>query len=580
MRNASTIPARNYSGSTIVIIVVALVALASLAAGMSKISAISTFNQLEFNQANIARNMAASGIEYAKGLASIRQSDTAFDAFKAELTKAVNVGDGIGSFTVSIQGTPTTTANTTSYSISVEGRSPSGTYQAKYKTPTDLAMTYTVNSTPPHVNNFKDQVIVSGGVVSISGNATVVGDIYAAGVIIDQTSLTGDVVSTGTTQMNYRAVITGNLCSAGSISFAQEAQVTGDVKSKSKIDLLHSNTVGGSVYSDAGVVITDHSHVAGSVNAASAIEMGYGSVVFNNAYTLDKLTMIGGGEVWKSGPEPSKHGATIVKNAYVGKEITVGEGTSIQGSSVSLSTPANAGYIKDPVISDYPPPDTNKNIKPSGLPVSCETRAMPKQTTFDPPNSPSGLNSTQHECTAWATISYGGSASISPGWYCSPPDDKKKRTPNFPQNSTITLTSGTYYFEELYFGYATKLILDVSAGDILIFVKGSSDSTRKTIINTRIDGRNGGVYIKNGKSDPVPFASADKALAAKVYLEAHNPISLEYSSNWFGTLFSTGTVSFAGDNSIVGVYASLGTENISWSARITYVQSNYAAANW
>jgi cytoskeletal protein CcmA (bactofilin family) len=574
---------RSDAGSVIIVVVVALIALTALAAGMSKTSMISNLNQLEFNQANIARNMEASGQEYVKGVAYVYQGDPSktFADFKAKLLEnsgEVSLGDDVGSFVVSVsEGTPSGSA--TPYGFKVIGKSPSGSLQAQYETPIEVSMTYTLPET--HVNNFEDYVIISGGAVKIAGNAKVVGDVYAAEVEIDQTSLTGDVTSAGATKMNYKAVLDGNMCSVGAITFAQAAQVSGDVRSNSDIELLHSNTVGGSVYSDGSVTITDQSRVAGNVHAASAINMGYRSVVFNNAYTLDNLTMSGGGEAWKSGPEPSKHGATIVNNAYVGKEVTVGTGTSIQGTSFSLATPTNNGYINKKEKAGYPPPDTNKNIKPSGLPVSCNTLKMPASTKFDPPESPSGLDLKQKSCTSWSTISYSGTASIVPGWYCAPPDAPNgKKQENFPQYSTITLTAGTYYFEELYFGYAVKLILDVSAGDILIFVKGSTDLKSPTTINTRIDKSKGGVYIKNGKSDPVPFASADKELAAKVYLEAHNQISLEYSSNWFGTLFSTKAISFSGDNSIVGVYASLEAEEISWSANITYVQSNYAANNW
>jgi len=555
-------------GSTLLFVILAILAVGALAIGIQKISSVAVVNELMFNQTNQAKNLAYSGLEYKNGIVAyytpmINSSSKTTDDLCSALNGTFDIGGGLGSFTLSSN----CSGDVSSYKLSVTstGQTVSGPNQAKFQ----VSSTDTLTFTPTTTNTYDGKVIISSGDVTISGDAVITGDLYVGSLTVSQATITGNVTSLGTTNLYYNQKIKGNLCSVGTVTMAQAATISGDLKSNSDVSLPNANTVGGTIYSDKTVSMDNQSRVGGDIDATGNITLNYGITVVGSAYTKGALAMGGGGTPWTSGAEPSAHGGTIMTNGYAGGALTMGYGNSIWGNGVTAnSAPSGNGiYIGTPISNAaYPPPDTNKNVAPSGLPVSCTKYDNPKLTTFNPPTSPAGLTATKK---TFPTIGYEGHPKdpIAPGWYGDATTG---------QYSTIELLSGTYYFDSLTLGYGTKLYLDVTSGDILIFVNGV------TKIDTRIDGKKdkyGGVYIIY-KGEEYPFSSADISLAAKVYLECHSAIELTYLSNWFGTLFSSSTIQFDGANKIIGVYASLSSQAVSWSSSITYVQSNYAKNNW
>jgi len=560
-------------GSTLLFVILAILAVGALAIGIQKISSVAVVNELMFNQTNQAKNLAYSGLEYAKGVVRYYEYLSKTQTVKDEdlvsyLNGTFDLGTGYGSFKLSTTKSSQTTAPVAyNLSVSSTGQTEAGPNQAKFQIPSTETLTFTPSTVAPS-NPYEDFVIISNGNTTISGDAIIIGDLYVGSLTVSQATITGNVTSLGTTNLYYNQKIKGNLCSVGTVTMAQAATISGDLKSNSDVSLPNANTVGGTIYSDKTVSMDNQSRVGGDIDATGNITLNYGITVVGSAYTKGALAMGGGGTPWTSGAEPSAHGGTIMTNGYAGGELTMGYGNSIWGKGVTASTaPSGNGiYIGTPISNAaYPPPDTNQNVAPSGLPVSCTKYDNPKLTTFNPPTSPAGLTAPKK---TFPTIGYkkdGGS--IAPGWYGDATTG---------QYSTIKLLSGTYYFDSLTLGYGTKLYLDVTSGDILIFVNGV------TTIDTRIDGKDdkyGGIYIIY-KGEEYPFSSADISLAAKVYLECHSAIELTYLSNWFGTLFSSSTIQFDGANKIIGVYASLSSQAVSWSSSITYVQSNYAKNNW
>jgi hypothetical protein len=51
-------------------------------------------------------------------------------------------------------------------------------------------------------------------------------------------------------------------------------------------------------------------------------------------------------------------------------------------------------------------------------------------------------------------------------------------------------------------------------------------------------------------------------------------------SDWFGTIFSLGDLTFADQNNVIGSYYTAGLLGVGNQPDVIYVQSDYAAENW
>lgn len=81
--------------------IIAIIVIGALGVGMQQMSSSAFFNQLMFNQANQARNLAYSGVKYAKGLIySYQALGKTFTQFKDDLTAnsgVYDLGNNLGS---------------------------------------------------------------------------------------------------------------------------------------------------------------------------------------------------------------------------------------------------------------------------------------------------------------------------------------------------------------------------------------------------------------------------------------------------------------------------------------------------
>ena len=272
------------AGSSLLIIIVAITALASLAVGMSTMSRISTVNQLQFNQANSARNLALSGIEYAKGVAYTYSNagKTLSDVTTYLSTNPTySLGDSIGSFTLT-----DITAGTNSFSVNAIGSTPAGGNLAKYKTESSTTIPYSSGDTPIDkslyaMNSSTGNITLNGSntiagsiyakkTVSLNGSAVVDGNVMAGGcVTINQGTVTGNVCTTcasaswsKTTEVDGNVVVFGDLTMNGG-TYKKDVYVTG------KLTVNSSATINGNIY--AGSIDINNINLLGNAYATGSI---------------------------------------------------------------------------------------------------------------------------------------------------------------------------------------------------------------------------------------------------------------------------------------------------------------------
>lgn len=371
--------------------------------------------------------------------------------------------------------------------------------------------------------------------VSVAGAATITGNIYGVTFTSQQTSIVGNIIAKGAATLNFSTSVTGNLC-AGTTATLDQSSVSGALTALGNVQLKYASTVGGSIYSGGNVVMADSVSVGGDINAQGYEQFGYANAIGGNAYANGNITFSG-------------TASTIAKSAYSGGTITLSwaskiANTAVAATAVNVVSGSSVGTAL--VSSSYPP-----NIKPIA-PTSCTTVTAPTPATFSA--------GTKNVSVAWGATTYNTSNPLAPGSY---------KNLTLSGSSPLTLTAGTYYFNSISLGYGSTLNLDLSGGDITIFVVGAVDLNMTSGINVSTDG-----------STWQGMTSVDKAYAARVYLEAHDAIKLEWATNWYGTLFSTKSITFGGSNTIIGAYATIGSDALSWAASVTYVASNYALANW
>jgi cytoskeletal protein CcmA (bactofilin family) len=206
--------------------------------------------------------------------------------------------------------------------------------------------------------------------------------------------------------------------------------------------------------------------VTGNVVASGSISLGNGSEV--------------GGDVHAGGSVAAGNNATIA-------------GTAAAGGSVALGNNASAGSIANGAAAPTPP--------------APATAIIPNVTAF----TAGGDNH---------TVSKNGSLALDVGSY---------GTLTVGQNGTVTLTSGTYYFDSLSFAQNSVLELDLSNGGITINIVGD---------------------LWAGSQFEIALLGGDPF---DVLFEVHGDVTIAQNAVWEGTLLATsGTVSFGQNADISG----------------------------
>lgn len=530
-------------GSTLLYVIGALVVLGAIGAGIAVMSPSATQSKLEQEAGERAFYNAQSGLNFIMSMqgyyaANGTTVNNFINAMGGNNTLITYNVPGNGQFSYRLQLNATNGANGTYNVAYLLGRSAdsSGNFKYSYLAyggDRGSSDSYNYNANTGGASKY---VLASyGSAVNVAGSAVITGDIYGQSFTSQQTNITGNIISQGNANLNFSTHVTGNLCAKGDVVLDQSS-VTGSVNATGNVTMKFASSVTGSVYAGGYITMAESTTIGGSAHAQNYLTTGFSTNIGTSAYSNNDITF--GGTA-----------AQIAKDAYAGKSITLNWACSVGNQAVAcdnVSVVYGSSVGSSLISCSYPP-----NVKPTA-PSACTVTTSPKVASF--------TAGTTNITVGWGGTTYNTANPLAPGKY-------KKLT--LSGASPLTLKAGTYYFSSIDIGYGSTLNLDVSGGDITIFVTGAVDVNATGGINVSTDGT-------TWKS----MTAVDKSYAARVYLEAHSAIGLEWATNWFGTLFSTDSFSFAGDNTIIGSYVSTGSGTLSWAAKVTYVGSNYAAANW
>lgn len=274
------------SGSTIIVIIIAIVAMAGIAIGMSKMSSISVLNQLQFNQANSARGLALSGIEYAKGVAySYSKNSKALSDVIDYLTTnpTHSLGDSIGSFTLT-----NITAGTDSFSLNVIGSTPSGPNQAQYKLASSVSIPYTTGEVDPDKSLY---AITGAASVTLNRDNKITGSVYSkTGTTLNGDAIVdGNVISGGCVTIN-NGTVKGNVCTTcpWSISWSSNTKVEGNVTVFSNLT-MNGGTYGGDVNVTGNLTVNGKATFGANIYAKSITFNGHQITLKGTAYSAGEI---------------------------------------------------------------------------------------------------------------------------------------------------------------------------------------------------------------------------------------------------------------------------------------------------
>jgi len=542
---------RSSSGSTLLWMIGALVVLGSVAAGVALMSPSASRGKLEQEAGMRAYYNANAGLQF------LNSANDAGESAKLDFSNFTSRmgGTGVVTYTMPDNGT-------FSYQLgNIQINGVNGTYQITnlYGTVQDKnnnsAYTYVVygggkGSSP------MTTYTPSGGAKSgaskyvlfseksklyVQGAADIIGDVYGASVETSQANIKGAVISQGNVVLGFSTVVTKSVCSMGDVSLDQ-SEVGGSINAAGNVDLKFKSKVKGDIYAGGKVTMATSATVEGEIHAQQTIATEFSCTV--------GVKSKGNGNVYANGNISLGNTTNIYGSVYSGDSIFLYWNALIEGVAIGKHVDPGDGSVGSIVeTTSYPP-----NIYPTS-PTSCVSENAPT-----PKDNSEILVNSNDIVLGYGDKTYGKVNPLKPGSY------GKLRTNG---DNVLTLTGGVYYFKNIQFDWNTNLYLDLSNGDITIFC-----------LDYFNDGTTNDIQISTNGSSWVKMADADIPYAKQVYLEAHGPITLVWNADWYGTLFSTDSIVFEGGNTIIGSYATVGKSQVEWSANVTFVQSNYAAANW
>lgn len=242
------------------------------------------------------------------------------------------------------------------------------------------------------------------------------------------------------------------------INLEQGTRVTGDVAAQGNFQGKIDSQVKGNVTGGAAVTLEQNATIGGNVNAGDKVSLKYGSQVNGKVATSTA----------------SNVAVSMEQNAKVGGTVTHKAGTL-------LATNNGASHGGE-VFANVAAPSFD---------------AMPGASVFDV-----GTNAFNLNASASGVLGQGKYGKINLGY-----------------DSTLKLSAGSYYFDSLDVSAESKLIFDLSGGDIKLFIKG----------NVNI-GSNFDFEMLNGN-------------AGGIYTETKGNWEQGAFGEWYGTLFGSGDAS-------------------------------------
>ena len=378
--------------------------------------------------------------------------------------------------------------------------------------------------------------------------------------------------------LGYAANIKGDMFANGDSSTGTSAYLQGNVTIKGDLSVESWTTITGSVYARGDVTLNSRSYIYGDIHASGNVVLNSGCVVYGNIYCNGSVTTnwpnaykttVGGninalGAVDVAGPVGGNiiSGSTVkVSNDHVAGNVdaagTITVDTSngyIDGYARSGSTISGTSRIAGTKTQNSPAPPRLTPTPPTGFTVP----PTPKASTFTASGADQVVSWNNDLVLAPNTVAgkaVSGAASYG--------------ALNLGGKNTLTLSTGNYYFTSITANTQVTLRLNLSGGPINIFVTGAVNLGDRFYVYASSDGTN---YVA--------MTSADKTLASKVYMETHSTVTTNNLGQWFGTIYASDNINFGSSNTIIGSYYTAKALISGSSPTVTYVQADYAKANW
>ncbi len=508
-------------GSIVVFFAIAIFVIAALSVGLSTTSSISTLNQLEFNQANSARNLAYSGLEYAKGLKAVYENDKAFSDYRKAIEGQgqgqgqVSLGDDVGTFTISILN-PTISGTTTTYSISVLGETPAGPFQARYQLADATPLTYEEKEEKDAPGNPRVPTSLAAPSIDLGGD-TATGDFIAS-----EYSFNGGVKVYGSIDyVNTEGdclILTGNafgksdgsshICSNTCIEIKTGTQpVYSEIFSQGDVIISNAQNIRADIHAGGDVKITNGNGVYGDIYAT-------GNVVISNGTVEGDIHA--GSDVWLSSWSAKVTGDIYVHGNYI--------------NSISDKLMEGAVYYNQPAPS---------------APSMCNSYALPEHEVV-PATAAFNLG--------WSAPNYGkftffGSSDIDDHSYA---------------YTSMSSSGGTAICFDL--SVPNTYINIFSGGNMNI---GGDDLYVRTSTDTDC-------FDKGNLVETTDFAYSE--YASRVYMDIRGDVSFNGGAFWLGTIYALGTLTI--EEGIIGAAYSNEKLTMGGGSDYKFVASDYATKNW
>ncbi|MYL84045.1 hypothetical protein GTA51_12995 [Desulfovibrio aerotolerans] len=275
----------NSSGSTLIGAIVAIVVLGALGVGMQQMSSSAVYNQLMFNQANQARNLAYTGKNYLLGLskkATIDNStlDTSKTTINNNLTKTI---PGVGTFEIyNLVWSGTTLA------CNIKGTTANG--QASYLLPSSVSVVF-----PDAVTEWNggDYVISSGGALNGPQNAYINGSVAGTSITLNNNAVVeGNVISETSVNLAQNSITHGFVCAAsGNVQLNNNAVVDEDVSANGYIQVSQNAIIKQNAYATSYIQMSNNATIQQKGQAGGAINRAQNDYIGTPLqYTMPTVT--------------------------------------------------------------------------------------------------------------------------------------------------------------------------------------------------------------------------------------------------------------------------------------------------
>lgn len=538
-------------GSTLIMAIIAIIVIGALGVGMQQMSSSAVFNQLMFNQANQARNLAYSGVKYTKGLIySYQTLGNNFTKFKDDLTAnggVYDLGNSTGKFVITVP-SYTTTGNTTSFSVNVLGKTPDGSFQSQYQLPSNVPLTYTYTPSTPPVNPNVPRVLVYGNNVNFSG------DTYSGDAIFKSyTFSNGGVKIYGS--IDY--VGTGSACLILNGNTIGKTDGSSHICSNSCISVPNNVTLNGEVRAAGDITLTN-GKVNGTIRSGNNFSYSSGGTSNADIYAVGNVTISNGtinGNIYSGG-------SVSVKNSIVTGSITAVSDIKVDNGSANGVVTAGrdvtmigwSSYIRSAIYyhrSWNPPPSSS-----SHYPIA-------PQYVSTVPSSPS----IPETCSNYTLPSY----------------VNKTVTKTDPGTASAYTITGSTNIDDQSWVFASfnltnhnpALCLDLSQENSYINIFVNQNFNLDGVLQLKTPTSGSCKNITNYSLDD------QKIYAKKIYLAVGGATKFTGGAhNWVGTIFSQGNISGPNTLNVVGALYSNGTIDTNGGSTSSFVSSDYVNKNW